>query len=73
MAGLWVHRNYEITSAVLSYYIWGSLLHSNRKIIQSVPQWSVVRIQCFHCHGPGSIPGWGTEILEDVWHRKNKN
>ena len=22
----------------------------------------VVRIQHFHCHGPGSIPGRGTEI-----------
>lgn len=21
---------------------------------------------------PGSIPGWGTEVLQDVWHRKNK-
>ena len=23
----------------------------------------VVRIWGFHCHGPGSLPGWGTEIL----------
>ena len=22
----------------------------------------MVRIRCFHCHGPGSIPGWRTEI-----------
>ena len=22
----------------------------------------MVSIQHFHCHGPGSIPGWGTKI-----------
>ena len=26
----------------------------------------VVRIPGFHCHDPGSIPGWGTEILQAV-------
>ena len=24
----------------------------------------VVRIQCFHCQGPGSIPAQGTEVLQ---------
>ena len=24
------------------------------------------------CHGPGSIPGWGTEILQDAWPKKKK-
>ena len=26
----------------------------------------VVRIQCFHCHGPSLIPGWGTKILHSM-------
>ena len=28
------------------------------------PGGSVVRTCCFHCHGLGSIPGWGTKILQ---------
>ena len=28
----------------------------------------VVRILGFHCHGPGSVPGWGIEIRQAVWH-----
>ena len=27
----------------------------------------VVRIPGFHCCGLGSIPGWGTEILQAMW------
>ena len=32
----------------------------------------VLRIQCFHCCGPGSVSGWGTEIPQDTWHGQNK-
>ena len=32
----------------------------------------VVRITGFHCHGPGSISGWGTEILQAAWHSPKK-
>ena len=32
------------------------------------PSRLVVRILGFHCHDPGSIPDWGTEILQDAWH-----
>ena len=28
------------------------------------PEGPVVRIQLFHCHSPGSIPGWGTKLLQ---------
>ena len=28
----------------------------------------VVRILYCHCSGPGSIPGWGTEIPQTAWH-----
>ena len=31
---------------------------------QEFPGSPVVRIQCFHCWGPGSIPGQGTKILQ---------
>ena len=29
---------------------------------------SVVRTWCFHCGGPGLIPGQGTKILQAEWH-----
>ena len=29
---------------------------------------SVVRTWCFHCRGPGSIPGQGTKIPQAAWH-----
>ena len=32
----------------------------------------VVRIQCFHCWGLDSIPGWGTKILQAVWNSQKK-
>ena len=28
-------------------------------------QW--LGLSTFHCHGPGTIPGWGTEITQTVW------
>ena len=28
-------------------------------------QW--LGLSTFHCHGPGTIPGWGTEIPQTVW------
>ena len=31
-----------------------------------------VRIQHFHCYGPGSIPGQGTEIPQDAKHCQRK-
>ena len=30
----------------------------------------VVRIP--GCHGPGSIPGWGTEMPQATWQKKKK-
>ena len=32
----------------------------------------VVKTQHFHCHGPSSIPGQGTKILQALWHGQNK-
>ena len=32
----------------------------------------VVRIPGFHCHGLGSVPGRGTEILQAAWHGQKK-
>ena len=32
----------------------------------------VVRIWCFYYHGLGSVPGWGTKILQAVWHSWRK-
>ena len=34
----------------------------------------VVRIVGFHSWGPGSVPGWGTEILQAVaWPKKKRS
>ena len=33
----------------------------------------MVGIPGFHCHGPGSIPGQGTEILKAVQHGQEIN
>ena len=33
----------------------------------------MVRILGFHCHGPGSIPGWETEILQVFGVAKKQN
>ena len=32
----------------------------------------MVRTQCFHCRGPGSIPGWGTKIPQAAKCGKKK-
>ena len=37
-----------------------------------IPGGLVVRILGFHCHGPGSISGRGTEIPQAVWHSQHK-
>ena len=40
------------------------------------PRGPMVRTQCFHCWGLGSIPGRGTKTLYVVWHgqkQTNKN
>ena len=30
------------------------------------------RTPCFHCRGPGLIPGQGTKVPHDVWHGQKK-
>ena len=32
----------------------------------------MVRTQCFHCHGLGSIPDWGTKIPQATRQKKKK-
>ena len=32
----------------------------------------MVKIPGFHCRGPGSVPGWGTEIPQAAWHGPKK-
>ena len=47
------------------------LKHKNRQWGE-FPGGPVVRIQCFHCVGLGSIPGQGTKILQDAWRGQKK-
>ena len=37
-----------------------------------LPGGPVVRSQCFHSCGLGSIPGWGTKITQASWCGKKK-
>lgn len=32
----------------------------------------MVRTLGFHCHGPGSVSGQGTETLQDMWYCQKK-
>ena len=41
-------------------------------MIQEFPDGLVVRIPGFHCQGPGSDPGQGTEILQARWHSRKR-
>lgn len=46
------------------------LLHMYLITFHRIPGASVVRTLCFHCHGPGSIPGGGTKIESHVTQPK---
>ena len=41
-------------------------------ILWGVPWYLVVRILDFHCHCPGSVPGWVTEIPQAKWTAKKR-
>ena len=40
--------------------------------VSEFPSGPVIRSQCFHSCGPGSIPGWGTTIPQASWCGKKK-
>ena len=42
------------------------------RFFREFPGGPVVRTRCFHCHGPGSIPGWGTKILQATQPKKKE-
>ena len=39
---------------------------NNREFLDS----PVVSTPCFHCHGPGFDPDWGTKTPQGVWPKK---
>ena len=51
-------------------YMWLSefKLIKNELHYREFPGSLVVRTLCCHCHGLGSIPGWGTKIPQATWH-----
>ena len=57
---LWYIHTMEYYSAIIKNKVLG------------FPGGPVVRTQCFHCGGLGSIPGWGTKILQAVQHNRNR-
>ena len=44
----------------------GSQESLSKNVMREFPGSPVVRTQCFHCQGPGSIPDRGTKILQAV-------
>ena len=46
--------------------------NKNKKRSGELPSGLVVRIPDFHCHGPGSTPGQGTEIPQVAWIQPKK-
>ena len=44
----------------------------NYDIQEEFPGDLVVRIPSFHCHGPASVPGQGTEIQQAVQRSQKK-
>ena len=55
---------------MIRLYIYSGLLEVTSGIKKrsgrEFPGSLVIRIQCFNCHGPGSISGQGTEIPQDA-------
>ena len=47
-----------------------TLVFSLKTRLRECPGGLMVRIQHFYCRGPGSIPGWGTEIPQAMRHAK---
>ena len=43
-----------------------------KKLLREFPGGLVARILGFHWSSLGLIPGWGTEILQAVWHSQKK-
>ena len=43
-----------------------------KRLVKGVLCWPSVRIPGFHCSGLGSVPGWGTEIQQAMWHNKKR-
>ena len=47
-------------------------MKKEKKREEVFPGGPVVRTQRFQCHGPGSIPGWGTKIPQAVQNGQKK-
>ena len=62
----------KISALIRLNFQWVKANNKN-KHNQDFPGGLVVGILGFHCCSPGSIPGWGTEILQATWWvQKNK-
>lgn len=65
----------EIISVTLSIFSFAeeTWLQTFRTVFREFPGCPVIRIWCFHCWGPSSMPGQGTEIPQEAQTAKNKN
>ena len=57
------------------YFIWiiSFTFPTEINVFTGIPwRYSAQDSLCSHCQGPGSIPGWGTEIPQAVWRSKKK-
>ena len=50
-----------------TFHHWAFDVYNHREDSpEGVPWWPRFRITGFYCHSLGSIPGWGTEILQSI-------
>ena len=69
LSGAYQRKSFRLPK---SFLIVSSSSLQNQVNIWELPGSPMIRTQRFHCKGPGSIPGWGTKILQTVWHGQNK-
>ena len=71
-------KKYMNEQKSMVHYCNGMLLNDNSKWAGEFPGGLVVRIHCFHCYSPSSIPGLGTKTPHQAvaYHsqtKQNKN
>ena len=61
-----------ISQRVVFCVMGGRYISETGRKFRELPGGLVLRIQCFHCYGLGSISGWRTEILQATQARFKK-
>ena len=57
---------------MMTRLVLSNLKFAHKVCLGKFPDGILFRIPGFHCRGPDSIPGQGTEIPQDAWCGKKK-